>query len=284
MSRQVADPDGAWPVVSRPELVGREREQRLLLDAVEQTIGGQGGLALVSGEAGIGKTTLVEDLLEQAAERGALVLSGGCYDLTTTPPYGPWVEILREYSSRESERDELPALPDQLQVGGGMAGIDSQAALFDLVGRFLGGVAAVQPLVILLEDLHWSDPASLDLLRYLARTLGDDSALLIATYRDDEITREHPLFALLPALVREGRAQRLELQRIEPEAVRAIVRQRYRLGSEDETRLLGYLDDLAEGIPSSSTSCSTRSKGSGYLCLSPVAGSSEICRRPASRR
>ncbi len=226
-------------------MVGRDREQALLRELLDATIAGHGALVLISGEAGIGKTTLVEDLAQRAIESDVLILTGGCYDLATTPPYGPWIEILREYP----ESDARPALPDQLRPGARMAGIDSQAALFDLIGRFLESIAETQPLLILLEDLHWSDPASLDLLRYLSRTLSDSPLLLTATYRDDEITRNHPLSALLPPLVREGRAQRFELQRIEPAAIQEIVRQRYQLDPHNEARLLGYLDDLAEGNP-----------------------------------
>ena len=77
----------------------------------------------------------------------------------------------------------LPPLPDQLRAGSGLAGIDSQAALFELSSRFLATVAARRPLVLCLEDLHWSDAASLDLVRHIARTLTDQPILLLATYR-----------------------------------------------------------------------------------------------------
>ncbi len=229
----------------KPVLVGRERERQALRALLERTTEGHGALVLLSGEAGIGKTTLVDDLVQHATGEGVLVLSGGCYDLTTTPPYGPWAEILRAYQGGE----HLPEIPAQFQAGGGMEGIDSQAALFDLVGRFLQGVAAAQPLLILLEDLHWADSSSLDLLRYLSRTLMDDPALLIVTYRDDEITRDHLMAPLLPALVREGRVHRLQLQRLDRESVLAMARERYRLSPEDEGRLMAYLDRLAEGNP-----------------------------------
>ena len=245
MSRQAADPSSAWRLAAQPAIVGRERELGLLREIVEQAVAGHGGLVLLAGEAGIGKTTLSGAISREASEAGILVLSGGCYDLTTTPPYGPWVEVLRDYPGGE----DLPEMPAQLQAGGGMAGIDSQAALFDLVGRFLKSVAAEQPLLILLEDLHWADPASLDLLRYLSRTLAGEAALLLATYRDDEIGRDHPLARLLPSLVREGQVHRMQLQRLDREAVLAMARERYRLVDDDEARLMAYLDRLAEGNP-----------------------------------
>ena len=226
-------------------IAGRDAELEQLRSHLEAARGSEGSLVLLAGEAGIGKTTLGADLCREAAMAGVLVLDGGCYDLTTTPPYGPWVEVFRSYIPAEG----LPELPDQLQVGGGMAGIDSQAALFELAGRFLRSAASIQPLLILLEDVHWADPASLDFLRYLSRTLLDCPILLIATYRDDEIARDHPLAQLLPALVREGRVHRLQLQRLDEGAVLAMVRERYRLSAEDESRLVEYLGRLAEGNP-----------------------------------
>ncbi len=90
-----------------PLPVGREREQALLRDSLTAALGGQGGLVLISGEAGIGKTALAEALCGEAAERGALVLVGRCYDLTETPPHGPWVELFGRYASDGA----CPALP-----------------------------------------------------------------------------------------------------------------------------------------------------------------------------
>lgn len=232
-------------IPDQPVLVGRERERQTLLDALDRAAGGQGSLVLISGEAGIGKTSLVDDLTLRMAARDVLALSGAAYEVTASPPYGPWVEII------EALPDDggLPPLPDQLRPGGGMAGIDSQAALFELASRYLASVAAARPLALLLEDLHWADPASLDLLRHLSRTLAGEPVLIVATYRDDEITPGHHLFELLPPMLREGRVERLPLQRLEREAVLELIRERYRLSGPDETRLMSYLERLAEGNP-----------------------------------
>ncbi|HEX5163937.1 MAG TPA: AAA family ATPase, partial [Thermomicrobiales bacterium] len=252
----VTAPDGAGPPVRsnqrragprllKPLIVGRDTELKLLQQTLDDLRVARGSLVLVSGEAGIGKTTLTTWLLAEAEERGLLPLSGGCYDLTTTPPYGPWAEILAGFP----EDDDLHQVPAQLRAGGGLAGIDSQAALFDLTIRFLTSVAEVRPLVLLLEDLHWADPASLDFLRFASRSIQHTSILLLATYRDDEITRDHPLSALLPALVREAPVHRLHLGRLERPAVLDLVRERYELPAGDEARLIAYLLDLAEGNP-----------------------------------
>src|SRR5215213_6638742 len=90
-----------------PLLVGREREQAALRDALAAALAGQGSPVLIGGEAGIGKTALAEVLLTEAAAGGALVLVGRCYDLSETPPYGPW----RELFARAPAADDLPALP-----------------------------------------------------------------------------------------------------------------------------------------------------------------------------
>src|SRR6185503_7096060 len=137
-------------------LVGREREQAALREAFDAALAGRGGLVLIGGEAGIGKTALAEWLLAEAERQGALVLVGRCYDLSETPPYGPWAEAL----ARAPRGDGLPMPPD---LGG--ADVASQAALFSAVRGYLATLAARCPLVLLLDDLHWADPGSLDLLR-----------------------------------------------------------------------------------------------------------------------
>jgi predicted ATPase len=87
------------------------------------------------------------------------------------------------------------------------------------VQDFLAAVTARQPLVVLLDDLHWADPASLDLLRFIARHADSSALLFIVTYRADEITRRHPLYQLLPVLERESHAARLDLRSLTADAV-----------------------------------------------------------------
>ena len=228
-----------------PLIVGRQRELSQLREALDKCLRGHGQLVLVGGEAGIGKTTLVRAILQEAEQRDCLVLVGGCYDLTTTPPYGPWAEITRGYP----ESDDLPPLPAQLREGGGMEGIPTQGALFDLVSTFLADVAARQPLILLLEDLHWSDAESLALLRYVSRSLAGHRILLVATYRDDELTRRHPLAQLLPRLVREANAERVAVRQLDNDAIRDLIRERYDLEEDDQDRLASYLEERSEGNP-----------------------------------
>ena len=229
-------------------LVGRDRERALLRERLAVALGGQGSLVLIGGEAGIGKTALAEALAFDARAEGALVLVGRCYDLTETPPYGPWLETFAGYAAARAALG-LPRLPAALAPGGVARGLASQAALFEQVRAFLAAVAAEHPVVLLLDDLHWADPASLDLLRAVGRTLGGAPLLLLATYRGDELTRRHPLYPLLPALVREARVARLDLRPLDDAEVRALVAARCALPQHDEARLVAYLKRHAEGNP-----------------------------------
>lgn len=103
--------------------------------------------------------------------------------------------------------------------------------------------------MLLLDDLHWADPASLDLLRFLARSLADMRFLLLATYRADELTRRHLLYALLPMLVREASTARIDLHRIEVADIHTLVRDRYEVQDADTDRLVAYLHGRSEGNP-----------------------------------
>src|SRR4051794_16270350 len=123
----------APPPFSTPAspLVGREREQAALRGALDAALAGHGSLVLIGGEAGIGKTALAEALLAEATDQGALVLVGHCYDLSETPPYGPWAEAL----ARAPAGDSLPARPDLAGDGA-----TSQAALFRQVRDYLAAL------------------------------------------------------------------------------------------------------------------------------------------------
>ncbi len=227
----------APPPIS-PPLVGRDRELAALREALDAALAGRGSLVLIGGEAGIGKTALAEALLAEAEARGGLALVGRCYDLSETSPYDPWVEAL----ARTPHSNGLPAPPD-LGVG---AGALDRAGHFEAVREYL---AAHSPLVLLLEDLHWADPASLDLLRTLARQIGALALLLLVTYRADEVRPRRPLYPLLPLLVREARAARLTLRPLDLTGVAALVAARYPLAEDDAVRLVAYLDRRAEGNP-----------------------------------
>jgi class 3 adenylate cyclase/tetratricopeptide (TPR) repeat protein len=230
--------------VPASSLVGREGEQATLRGALTAAIAGRGGLVLLGGEAGIGKTTLAKDLAKDAEARGTAVLTGHCYDLTNTPPYGPWLDLIASYSSEPG----LPP-PPAVFAGGRVEQVTDQAALFAEVRRFFAELSRVRPSLVVLEDLHWSDPASLDLLRHMAPHVRHWPLLLLVTYRIDELTRRHPFSRQLPALVREAEGLRLDLQRLDADALHELIATRYPLPAEDAERLVTYLQEHAEGNP-----------------------------------
>ena len=233
------DRAGGW-------IVGREREREILRDQLACMLDGRGRLVLVSGEAGIGKTSLVEDLAHAPAARGCLVLRGHAYDLSVTPAYGPWVDLLRRYPAGADGLPEPPAFVEDVQSA---AAAGSREALFSAAAAFFADVAQAQPLLLILEDLHWADQDSLDFLRFLARQLDDRRILVVATYRSDELHRRHPLYVLLPALVRESGAERLVVQRLDIDGSSALIASRYAIDGEDADRLDRYVEEQAEGNP-----------------------------------
>jgi DNA-binding CsgD family transcriptional regulator len=231
-------PESATP------LVGRATERSALRFHLAAATAGRGRLVLIGGEAGIGKTALVRDLERDAVSRGLLALTGHCYDLSTTPPYGPW----RDLAARFPQTGDLPALPTAL-VGDGIEEIRSQAALFAEVRAFLAAVATTRPTLVVLEDLHWADPSSLELLRYLAVHAQDLPLLLLVTYRVDEPGRHQALYQQLPALIRDAEGRRLDLRRLEVDDLRALIAGRWHLSNSDADRLAVYLERHSEGNP-----------------------------------
>src|SRR5215213_9276504 len=207
-----------------PPLVGRDRELALLRDRLAAAQGGRGSLVLIGGEAGIGKTALAGAVGDEATDAGARVLVGHCYDRTETPPYGPWREIGRRVEA-------LPAAPPVPRLDGAT----SHSDLFAQARDFLVALTAQRPLVLVLEDLHWADSASLDLLRFIALGI-DELPLLVATYRGEDVDRRHPLAALIPLLVREAPTERLGLRALDTPAAQALVRTRHALADADVRR------------------------------------------------
>ncbi len=223
-------------------LFGRAREQAYLRDQFTSALAGQGGVVLIGGEAGAGKTALAEDLCRDAALRGGLVLVGRCYDRAETPPFGPWLDLFTRYPTGA----DLPPPPAAF-AGDGIGDVANQAALFGTVRESLTAIAHVRPLALVLDDLHWADLASLNLLRFLARDIAALPLLLLVTYRADEVTRAHPLYALLPLLVREAGAGRVDVRPLDVDALWALVAARYHLSARDAARLVAYLRARAEG-------------------------------------
>lgn len=228
-------------------IFGRTSERVLLNEQFAAARSGRGNVVIVGGEAGIGKTTLGRDLVGRAVDAGALSLTGACYDLMATPPYGLWRDLGERYL-RHPDRDGLPALPEALTKHG-LDHVGTQAALFDAVTTFLEAITATGPLVLMLEDVHWADPASLELLRHVAARIGHIPLLALVTYRVDELTRENPFYQQLPSLVRVSEGLRLDLRPLDAVDLDALVGARYLLDDGDRKRLVQHLGATTEGNP-----------------------------------
>jgi DNA-binding CsgD family transcriptional regulator len=228
-----------------PLLVGREREYTVLRRSLDAAFAGHGGVVLLSGEAGIGKTALAGALGHEAAEHGAVVFAGRCYDYTEAAPYGLWIDLF----TRHHNAGNVSPLPSAFAQPGTVGTVTSQVALFNQVVDFLRMVAASRPIVLLIDDLHWADPASLDLLRLIARASATLPMLIIAAYRADELTPDDPLYHIVPMLARETNAERLSLAPLIEEDLRMYVDARYGLAPEEMTRLARYSLARTEGNP-----------------------------------
>ncbi len=224
-------------------LFGRDRERLKLTAILDAACGGTGGLALLSGEAGLGKTSLVLETGQRAQELEMRVATGSGYDLSTTPPYGPWIEILQEALDLDQQ------IPIDISNRSEPWTSASQEELFQRTREVLHKAATVDPLLIILDDAHWADQASLDLLRFLARTLHQAPVALVVSYRSDEISRHHPLYALIPTLCREAQVTRLDLRPLGESSIREWIGEVYALSKPEEDRLARYLTDNAEGNP-----------------------------------
>jgi DNA-binding CsgD family transcriptional regulator/tetratricopeptide (TPR) repeat protein len=230
-----------------PPMVGRSAERVLLREQLADVEAGHGQLGIIGGEAGIGKTTLVRDLVSRARAKHLPVIVGQCYDLMATPPYGLWLDLASSYQGA-GDGASRPSVPPVL-ASRDLHGITSQAEVFDQVRSFLGAVAAGQPTLVVLEDVHWADPVSLELLRHIASHLERVPLLLVVTYRVDELTRQNPFYRHLPALIRESGGLRIDLKRLTRDDLSTLVTTRYALPAPDEARLVSYLEEHSDGNP-----------------------------------
>jgi predicted ATPase len=217
--------------VSSPTFIGRGDELGRLTAALQRTRDGHSAVVLVAGEAGVGKTRLIDQFATASRAEAALVLIGGCIDLGDGGvPYAPIVEALRSWIRAAPEpqvdrvvgpgRAELARLvPDLGSVhpdgpsGANALSIGSeQGRFFELFLGMLGRLAIDDPTLLVIEDLHWSDRSTLDLVTFLVRGLRDVRVMLVLTYRSDEIHRRHPLLPFIAELERSGRVERLDLE------------------------------------------------------------------------
>ena len=261
--------------VVSPVFIGRRDEMASLAVVLGRVQEGEPGFVLVGGEAGVGKTRLVREISGQAAEAGFLVLTGQCVELGAEGlPLAPLVDALRVLA--RSLRPEalaevlgpaglglarlMPGLApatgaegspgSEAGSAGELAGADMQKAqLLEMVLGVLVRLSVTRPVLFAIEDLHWADQSTLDLIAFLVRSLREARVLLLATYRTDELHRRHRLRPLLTGWERMHAARRIELRRFSQDEVTAQL-----------TAVLG-----AVPAPDAAEAVFDRSGGNAYL-------------------
>jgi class 3 adenylate cyclase len=216
--------------------VGRRDEMDQLKESLEGALSGRGGLAMLVGEPGIGKTRLAEEFGVYAGLRGAQLLAGHCYEGESALPYRPFIEAFRQYTrtrpDAELRRELGPGAPEIAtlvsEIRQRFPDVEEtpkldpdveRLRLFESVTEFLRNASAAQPLVLHLDDLHWSDKPSLLLLQHLAQRANRDRLLILGAYRDVELERTHPLAEALGALRRLPNFRRVLLRGLPQESV-----------------------------------------------------------------
>jgi predicted ATPase len=207
---------------------------KLLKEAVDRTIQGEGGLVLLYGEAGIGKTRLARELRAYAHLRGMQVLYGRCpalFRMDGVPPYILWKEVIKDYLEACTPEQlyrvigyypaevaklvpelsqKLRSIPQSFPISPGQ----EQNRLFEAVSQFITNISRETPLLVVLDDLQWTDPSSLLLLHYMARGVQKTPLLILGAYRSTDIDAKHPLSPVLSELNRERLPQSVSLKRM----------------------------------------------------------------------
>jgi len=175
---------------------------------------------MLAGEPGIGKTRTAQELASYAETRGTQVFWGRCYEEEGAPPYWPWVQTIRSYIQQPTPNQLLAEMGSDaadiaeivpeilhkltdLETPPSLEPEQARFRLFDSITTFLMNAAQNQPLILVLDDLHWADKPSLPLLQFLAREMGRSRLLVVGNYRDVELSRQHPLSETLAQLTRK---------------------------------------------------------------------------------
>ena len=227
------------------QLIDRVGEMNMLREAADKAVRGEGGLVFLHGEAGIGKTRLTRELGAYARLRGMQVLYGRCpalFRMDGVPPYILWSEVIKDYLEGCSPeqlyrvigfypsevcklvpelRQRLGAIPQSLPIGPE----HERDRLFEAVSQFVTNISKEAPLLVVLDDLQWTDQTSLLLMHYLARGVYKTPLLLLGAYRETDIDDRHPLSPVLAELNRERLLQSVLLKRMSLNDVSEMIKQ-----------------------------------------------------------
>jgi len=244
--------------------VGRRSELGRITDAVRRAAQGRGGMVLISGEAGVGKSRLVQEAERVARQEGLLTLTGRCLDTDAAPPYQPLVEqieqalrtapaeavraALGENASELAKlvpelRQRFPDIPSPVSLP------PDQERHYLLHGcaAFIDRAARAQPMLLVFEDLHWAGESTCQLLRHLGDRLRDSPVLILGTYRDDELESRQPFAKALQDLLRERLADEIRLSRLDAKDVATMIEGR--AGQTPPTSLIELIFAETEGNP-----------------------------------
>jgi ATP/maltotriose-dependent transcriptional regulator MalT len=243
-----------------PTLIGRAAELEALREALDQAAEGRPTHQLIAGEAGVGKSRLVREASILAIERGFRVLTGACADIGDGGvPYGPVGEILRqlvrELEAAEVERIIGPARADLARIVPSLGPTGAEGAnteftqprLLDAMLTTIQRTCDLSPVMLVIEDLHWADPATRDAVAFLVRHIRTERVLLAMTFRSDELQRRHPLLPWLAELGRTGRADRTDLARLDAGETRDLLAAI--LGQAPTADLVSQIHRRSDGNP-----------------------------------
>ena len=244
--------------------VGRAQELKRLTAMVKDARAGNGITVLISGEAGVGKTRLIEEVAQRARADGVLVLTGRCQDLDAPPAYHPFIEqvehalrIVAPERMRQALGDNAPELaklmpelrkhftdiiePVQLSPE------HERRYLLNGVAEYAARAARAQPLMLVYEDLHWADTSTCTLFEHLAEWLRESAVFLVGTYRSTELGPTSPLAKMLPDLLRQRLAEDILLQRLDKQSVGELIGGR--AGQPPPQELVDLVFSETEGNP-----------------------------------
>jgi tetratricopeptide (TPR) repeat protein len=250
--------------LARGRLVARQAEQTKLRELWQACLAGEAHLGMISGEPGVGKTRLAIEIVTRARLQGAVVLQGGCYEYEANTPYMPFVEALRAWVHDQEGailRDllgataadlarlapEINSLVGPLSPPPSLSPNEERLRLFDSLTRLCSQLAEERGLLIFLDDLHWADQESLQLLHYLLRHMHGEKVMVLACYREVELGRTHPLADAIVEWNKERLMRRIPLDRLNADETRELLQALFQ--DEVAPEFLAAIHAETEGNP-----------------------------------
>jgi DNA-binding CsgD family transcriptional regulator/tetratricopeptide (TPR) repeat protein len=232
----------------------------LLRSSLERAVAGEQATVLVGGEAGVGKSRLVHDLIDQTRQTGARALVGGCVELDGGGiPFAPLVDMIRAFAAElepaeldevlGGAREEIARLVPELEDAAPTSSGDDRgpSRVLELMLGMIGRLAAVAPLMLVFEDVQWADRSTLDLLALLVARASGRRLLVVLTVRSDELHRAHPFRRMAARWEQQRLVERLELERLGPHDVAAQIEAI--VGERPDGELVEFVAERSEGIP-----------------------------------